>query len=369
MYRGRLKRDLDDWVGRGLLDRPLADRLLADHDQRGSAFSLGTVLVALAATLIAASILMLIAANWDAVPRLAKLVGIITMIWVFNLGAWLARARDAKRIAAACLILAAASFGAGIALVGQMYHLSGDNFTALFVWLVVTMGAAVLYGSGALSAVAGILAIAAFWTGLQDLGDTPAAQGLWTFWPPVVAVLLGWLCVWTSAGRAKHLAWLLGLQWVWWYWLIEGDPLAAMVVAAAGTVIFLLLTLPQSPISQLKDRGGPSLTFYPLLLAISALASLHVSISGSTATGLTALAVLGLCLIAIAAEGRGNGAVRYLAYGVFAAEILYLSYETIDSILGTSAFFLLSGVFVAVIALVVVRLEKRFAAKPEGAAT
>jgi uncharacterized membrane protein len=70
--------------------------------------------------------------------------------------------------------------------------------------------------------------------------------------------------------------------------------------------------------------------------------------------------ILGLAIAAIAVEGRDNGAVRYLAYAAFAAEVLYLSYQTIDSILGTSAFFLLSGLVVALLAFVVVRLEKRF---------
>ncbi|KPF41743.1 DUF2157 domain-containing protein [Rhizobium sp. G187] len=366
MYRGRLKRDLDDWAQRGLIDAPLAERLLADHDQRAGGFSLGSVLGMLAATLIAASILMLVAANWDAIPRLVKLGGIIAMIWIFNLGGWLARAREAKRIAAACLVLGSASFGAGIALVGQMYHLSGDNFTALLVWLSVTFVSALLFGSAALSAVTGLLAIAAFWAGLEDVGYTTAAQGMWAYWPPVVAAGVGWLCVWTSAGRAKHLAWLLLLQWVWWFWLIDGEIWMAAGVATVSVAIFLLLAVPQSPLSALRNRFGPSGTFYPLVLALSALGTLHVNTSGPLPTAVIAIAVLGLCLAAVIVEGRGNGAVRYLAYGVFAAEVLYLSYETIDSILGTSAFFLLAGLFVAVIAFIVVRLEKRFGAKSAG---
>ena len=76
---------------------------------------------------------------------------------------------------------------------------------------------------------------------------------------------------------------------------------------------------------------------------------------------LLGVATIGVALAALALEGRDNGAVRFLAYATFAGEVLYLSYVTIDSILGTSAFFLLAGLVVAVLAGVVVKLEKVFA--------
>jgi uncharacterized membrane protein len=72
------------------------------------------------------------------------------------------------------------------------------------------------------------------------------------------------------------------------------------------------------------------------------------------------LATLAAAVTAIALCGRDNGAVRYLAYAVFAAEMLYLASETIGSILGTSGFFFISGLLVAAVAWVVIRLERRF---------
>jgi uncharacterized membrane protein len=58
-----------------------------------------------------------------------------------------------------------------------------------------------------------------------------------------------------------------------------------------------------------------------------------------------------------------NGAVRFLGYAVFAAETLYLAFETLGSILGTSGFFLISSVVVGLIAWLVIHLEKRLGAK------
>ena len=50
---------------------------------------------------------------------------------------------------------------------------------------------------------------------------------------------------------------------------------------------------------------------------------------------------------------------------MFALEVLYLSFETVGTILGTSGFFLLSGLFVALVAWLVIRIEKRFAQSNE----
>ena len=82
MYRGRLERDLDRWVGQGLIDGDTSRRMLAEFDSRESAFSLGRVLMMIAALLIAGAVLLLVAANWDAIPRLARLIGIVALIAV-----------------------------------------------------------------------------------------------------------------------------------------------------------------------------------------------------------------------------------------------------------------------------------------------
>jgi uncharacterized membrane protein len=80
-----------------------------------------------------------------------------------------------------------------------------------------------------------------------------------------------------------------------------------------------------------------------------------------------ALVTLAATILAIALQGRDNGAVRYLAYAVFAVEMLYLASVTVGSILGTSGLFLCSGLFVAFLAWVVIRLERRFTGRAEEA--
>lgn len=360
MYRGRLKNDLDDWTQRGLIDAATAKRLLDDIDSRGNRFSIGTVLSMFAALLIAASILMLVAANWDAIPRVIKVAGIIALIWIFHGAALVARARGADRIAAVSLVLGAAAFGGAIALIGQLYHLSGDTFSAMFLWFTVTAVSAALFRSGALTVVAGALSLVAFGGGFDSFGWDVGGHGIWAWWPPFGAIAVFALAHWTGATRAKHFGYLLLLAWIWWVSIIDNDIAWAFSVGLIATVIFLSLTVPRSPLAALHRRLGASASFYALLMAFTAFSFVQAQLLDAMSIAVMGVVILGLAIAAIALEGRDNGAVRFLAYAAFAAEVLYLSYETIDSILGTSAFFLMSGLVVAVLAFIVVRLEKRF---------
>lgn len=360
MYRGRLKRDLDDWVKRGLIETSTAERLLADVDRRGAVFSIGSILSMFAALLIAASLLMLIAANWEVIPRLVKVVGIIALIWIFHIAALIARSQDANRLAAGSLLLGAAAFGGAIALIGQVYHLSGDTFSAMFLWFVMTAITAVLFRSGALAVATGALSLATFAGGFESFGWDVASHGLWAWWPLAGSAVIFALAHWTDAHRVKHFGYILLVVWIWWMTILDRSEVYAFAVAVAGTVVFLALTLPASPLAALHRRLGASGSFYALVMALSGFAYFQGSALEAVTTAGLGVMVLALSIAAIALDGRDNGAVRFMAYGAFAAEVLYLSYETIDSILGTSAFFLLAGLVVAVLAFIVIRLEKRF---------
>jgi uncharacterized membrane protein len=364
MYRGHLKRDLQEWTRKGLIDEATAGRLLADVDARRSAFSVGTVLVMLAAVLVAASVLLLVASNWQAIPRLTKVIGIVALIWAFHLAALFARSRDADRLTAACLVLGAASFGGAISLIGQLYHLSGDTFSAMLLWFVVTAISAALFRSGALTVTAGILSFVVFWTVIDRFDYDFRWHELASYWPPAAAAVLAALTVWTRTDQAKHFAYLLLLSWCIWFYVLGDEVLWATLMTGVGTLVFFAFALPASPLAHLRGKLGASITFYPLLLAFIGLGYWHGNAVDGQTNAILGVLVIALCLAALALEGRDNGAVRFLAYVVFALEVLYLSYETIDSILGTSAFFLLAGLVVAVLAFVVIRLEKHFGRRP-----
>ncbi|QRM55382.1 DUF2157 domain-containing protein [Sinorhizobium sp. BG8] len=363
MYRGRLERDLKLWVKGGLLDGSTADRLLAEYDARESSFSLGRVLMIIAALLVSAAALLLVAANWEAIPRTIRLGGIIALIWGAYLGGgWLA-ARGAPRLSAAFLVAGTLFFGGAIALVGQMYHLSGDATQAMLTWFAGAVAAAALFRSGAVTAVAGFLAFAV--SGV-DWGETlgpPSDLLVWLM--PLLAVVVLLLARYTGASRARHLAYLQAVAWLFLLYMENDGRVTAFAIAAGGAICYLLATLRISPLHAMARQAGSAPAFYSYLVLLGGLFVLHFenqTVGGTLVLGIVTLAV---AIGGIVLSGRDNGAVRYLAYAAFAAETLYLASETVGSIIGTSGFFLVSGLVVALVAWMVLRLERRFS----GAAT
>jgi uncharacterized membrane protein len=80
----------------------------------------------LGALMLAASVSAFVAANWQEIPRTVRLVGILAVIAGCFFPALLLDRRGMPRGADAAITLATLCFGAGVALVGQMYHLPAD---------------------------------------------------------------------------------------------------------------------------------------------------------------------------------------------------------------------------------------------------
>lgn len=362
MYRGRIEKDFNIWVSKGMLDAKAASTMLAEYDARETVFSAGRVLLVLAAVLLSAAILLLVAANWEAIPRILRVAGIIGLIWAFYLAAAFCLSRGLRGLGAALLVLATMTFGGAIALVGQMYHLSGDASDALLVWFAASCLAAAVFRSAALSVLCGFLAWAVFGELVAENGASFEGNG-YVYLIPLLIVIVIALVRYTGAGIARHLAYLLALAWLGWFYIELPEVWFAFLLFGAGLVAFLAVSLPISPIYRFARDAGAAPAFYSFALSVMGLAALHTEVDGlgqEIGIGATTLAV---ALGGIAIAGRLNGAVRFLGYAVFAAETLFLALETLGSILGTSGFFLISGVVVALIAWLVIRLEKRLSAK------
>ncbi|WEZ83556.1 DUF2157 domain-containing protein [Rhizobium sp. 32-5/1] len=363
MYRGRIERDFALWVSKGLVSAPAAEAMLTEYDARESSFSVGRVLLTLAAVLLSAAILLLVAANWEALPRIARVAGIGALIWIFYLSAALCLGRGLNRIAAALLVMGTMTFGGAIALIGQMYHLSGDSVDAMLVWFAAACVATVAFRSGALTVVSGFLSWAVFGVLIVENETTFEGNGV-IYLVPLFCVIVIALVWYTGANRARHLAYLLMLGWLAWLYIEISEQWLAVIFFIVGLVCFLAASLPISPLYRLAREAGAAPSFYSFLLAFIGLAALHIEVDGLGADIAIGAVTLAVSLAGIGIAGRMNGAVRYLGYAVFAGETLYLASETLGSILGTSGFFLISGVVVALIAWIVIRLEKRLSAKP-----
>lgn len=360
MYRGRLQRDLSLWVGKGLLGEQTAAALLAEYDSRPASFSLGRVLMALAAVLLAAAVLLVVASNWEAIPRLVRVGAILALIWAVHIAAALMLARGASAAASGLLVIGAMSFGGAISLVGQMYHLSGDQQTVMYFWFAIAAISAILFRSGAVVVVAGFLSWASFAVYLE--GNDNHWIGLDPWMAPVMAAIVIGLVRYTGAERARHLAYLLLIGWLAWLYTLHEEITVALAFAIGGMVGVVLTAAPMTQIAYLVRSAGAAPAFYSFLVSVIGFLLLHIEIESGWRLAVLGVVTLAASVLAIVLHGRDNGAVRYLAYVTFAAEMLYLASVTIGSILGTSSLFLFSGLVVALVAWIVIRLERRFSA-------
>ncbi|HEV7321973.1 MAG TPA: DUF2157 domain-containing protein [Ensifer sp.] len=360
MYRARLERDFKSWIDKGLLQESAARAMLSEYDGRESTFRAGRVLLILAALLLSASIFLLVAANWEALPRLARVAGIVALVWGFHFAAaWLFRV-ERSGLAAAALVIGTAAFGGGIALIGQMYHLSGDAADAALLWFAGACISAVAFRSAAMSAAAGGLAWFYFATALTESGFNPTSD--WRLWSvPALAVIVVLLVRFTNAGRARHLAYLLFLSWLAWLYVDSPSLAFAGGLAVSGLVAFLAAALPGSPLRPIAMEAGSAPAFYSFALTLLGFTAFQYEAAGLATEVATGAGTLLVALLGIAVAGAQNGAVRYLGYIAFAGELLYLAFETLGSMLGTSGFFLISGLVVAGIAWLVIRIEGHMA--------
>lgn len=130
-YRRRLEQDLDRWIALGLVDRDRREAILAaSAGDRTAPLSAAAALSLSGAALMGLAAIAFVAANWEAIPRLARLGLILGLLWGALAGAiWAGERRVRAREGFA--ILAALTFAAGTGIVGQMYHLPGEPWQAM----------------------------------------------------------------------------------------------------------------------------------------------------------------------------------------------------------------------------------------------
>ncbi|MAZ16501.1 MAG: hypothetical protein CL535_09260 [Ahrensia sp.] len=386
-----IERQIDDWEKRGVIDADVASALrgdigatLAAGERKGTPkasrrFSFFQVVAFFAAISIAAAILIFIAANWDYVPRIARAGGVMALIVAGYLGGALVNARYGLRrriIEEACYLLGGAAFVGGVALIGQMYHISGDERDAALLY------AAGLGFSGFAVRSLALAAAAAGWMVYWQI-DGPNADTILSLEFLLFAVSIG-----AGIGFASFMksAWLRRIYYVAGVigvLPIIGNYLLEALEWLAGTydaipvnlrISVWLFVLLAAALALVVGRFRPTLfSGVPVFssrragrqfaLGLLAIAFLHGELSDDA--GLIVVSSLSVLyvLIALYCYGRDRQAIRYISYVVFAGEILVVYGETVYSMLGTSGFFLALGLVLAVVAFAVYRLERLWKAR------
>ncbi len=424
-YRKRLDADLTRWVGAGYLDAQAASAIRHDVAREHGGFRLPALLGLFGGLLIAASVAAFVAANWEAIPRLTKLGLIVAGIAATFALAWRLQKSGSSGGAEAASTCGVLIYGAGLALVGQMYHLPQDwPGGALLVALGALVAALLMRSNGALGIA--FVAITAWSGGRWSEAEAGPHPGFLLLYLPTL-----WIALPRHNRLVHHLAVLAGAFWLgtlpgyWSFGRFDYGLLAYGLAVSAAFVAMGALAL---------DRGLPALLTaclpwglmgfvaalnielfrildvaesqagraFPLVFQAYAVVVMLVLVlvvlarerrfawplavglgcallvpavfwSGIAAGIVGKVAVASLILVSAMALviAGGAGGVRRLLLGgslLFGVAILVLLWRTIGTLLDQSLFFLVAGVVLIAVASGARRLFARLNPPPAGEA-
>ena len=352
MYRRHVERDLERWAGAGWVTPSGAAKIREDlANSRG--IGLAGVLSILASVLLAFGVFSFVAAHWDEMPRLLRLALLFALLWAGYAAAGVLFARHMRTFGDAAVLFSVAVFGASIALISQMFHIDGNPPDGVYAWWIGALVAGVLLRSNPALALAMVLVCV--WTAME------MGQRQRVYWP----FLIGWAAVtaaylWQRWRPGAHLSGLaLSLFVISLGYVLNKGHEHQLVVGLGLATAFTAVVAERSG----KDWTGfaPVVLGYAIVTALAGLLALQFYESPSRDTlMLLAAATLALLLAVIwYGQKTGNRGLLWLGYIGFSIETLAIYFNLVGTMLSTSAFFLIAGLIVAVLALMALRLHRR----------
>ncbi|KQZ96554.1 hypothetical protein ASD64_17265 [Mesorhizobium sp. Root157] len=356
-YSSKVKRDIARWVESGLIEPRTADALARDIEaNERRSLSFGSILAMMAALLLGAAILIFVAANWEAIPRLVRVAALFAVIIGGYVGGAFAKMRGHPAVGEALWIVAAAAFGGSIALIGQMYHFSGDESVAMLTWCTGTALAALVLRSGPLTVVAVGIADAWLMTKLLGFGLFRSMDFPHLFL--VLAAALFAVSYWTRSQAARHVI----VQSVIFYVVtlaLDHNLLGmAILLALVSAAVFAVGVFVPVAADNIIKLGG-QLPLHGLIGFLTGTALVQFELADSNGFAPAAVAALAGITGAIILAGRQSRGLRWVAYLGFAFELCLIYAVTMETMLGTAGFFLLAAVVLGALAFAIIRIERR----------
>ncbi|MBO6633526.1 DUF2157 domain-containing protein [Parvibaculum sp.] len=425
-YLHKLQSDLELWIERGWVTPANAEQILKSAEERPSTRRMPAILAVLGAVLIGFAVMSFVAANWYEIPKLAKLIA----IFVAMSAAWLAaiplERRGHPAFAQAAILIGLGLFGGGIMLIAQIYHIRTDDPGGVLAWCIAALAAAWALPSRPALALGILLSV--FWTVFAVQLDEGSPH--WAFWivwlaGAALALRLAWLpgfhlsllslILWqainvdaisnTFAIAPEHIAVFLILEalaiWLAAILFSSRAPRFASAAEAyaivATFVIFWILQLDPGGTTPEESAALWSLIVLVPVIVVGALAFLCLTrgrIDARHGSAIVSIAVFSLLwlplqnaapalipwlyaalFLALAAWLVSYGTARDSRFAVnfgfvaFGAEVLWLYFETLNTLLDTALFFALGGILLIVGALFMERMRRRLVKLADGGAS
>lgn len=231
-YKDKVAKDLDRWIGAGLVSADKRDAILATvPDARR--LDAATALAWVGGALLGVAVIAFIAANWDGIPRIGRFVLLLAFFAAAaGAGAW-ASHKSRALISDIALTIAALIFAASIGLTGQIFDIAGNEKYALYAAGIAGIALA-LAGRSAGAAVATLIFV-----GLGDFQDIELFYSTREAapWLIVFAPLCAFLALrWSSAplAHASAIGVMVALFWFVTRFENEGAQCLLFSVALAG---------------------------------------------------------------------------------------------------------------------------------------
>ncbi|PID76557.1 MAG: hypothetical protein CSB24_05995 [Deltaproteobacteria bacterium] len=196
------------------------------------------VLTMLGVLFIGLAIITIVSANWENIPRWARMLGLISLTMLTNLLGIKRAADGGNNAAVGWFFLGGLFYGASIMLIAQIYHIGEHYPDGIFWWAAGILPIALLMKSTLLLLLAAALSGIWFFTE-SSLGFYPALF-------PVFLSALAWHCFKVKKNSFLFLALVCGLGcWLEYSysWLLGGFNHfeAGVENLALGISIFILL--------------------------------------------------------------------------------------------------------------------------------
>ncbi len=196
-FRRTLRQEANNWRSEGLIDSDfhakLSDRYQFDNLDAEASGTFISAIIGLGGILIGLGILSFVALNWQYLDKTARIAVSLGALLAINAGGfYIWQKSNTRRLGEGLLLLGAIVFGADLALLAQLFHVSGDTFILFMGWAIGVLLMAYALRLPSLGVIAIALMGCGYWgAAFADMGAAQEAvatapiwaQGLYRYMP------------------------------------------------------------------------------------------------------------------------------------------------------------------------------------------